>query len=501
MIAEKLQKSILQAAIQGKLTEQLPEDGDVRDLLEEIKAEKARLMKEGKIKKETPLPEITEDEIPFDIPDGWTWIRLGEVITVRGGKRLPEGKKLTQTKTNHIYIRVTDMKNGSIDSSDLHYITDDVCEKIKDYIITSDDLYIVIVGSTIGKVGLVPEVFNNMNLTENAARLTPYRVNKKYLLNLLMSKLLQEQFFEKTKQVGQPKLALARLKSSIIPLPSIAEQQRIVDKIEELMSKISLLEKDELKLNLLQKSFPKKMKDSLLQAAIQGKLTEQLESDGDAQALVADIQKEKERLIKEGKIKKEKALPEITEEEIPFDIPENWCWVRLGDIISLQTGASFKKEQSQEIKTGNVRILRGGNIEDSGYKFFDNDIFLDPNIVKKDILLRKDDLITPSVTSLENVGKIVHIDQDFSDVACGGFVFLIRILEGYQNLSMHVLFCIKSPLVRKKMKELTNKSGQAFYNLGAEKFKNMVIPFPPFAEQQRIIERLEEILPFCDTLE
>ena len=486
MIAEKLRKSILQAAIQGKLTEQLPEDGDARELLAEIKAEKARLVKEGKIKKEKPLPEITEDEIPFDIPEGWAWVRLGEVITVRGGKRLPEGKKLTQTKTNHIYIRVTDMKNGSIDSNDLHYITDDVREKIKDYIITTDDLYIVIVGSTIGKVGLVPEVFNNMNLTENAARLIPYRVNKKYLLNILMSKLLQEQFFEKTKQVGQPKLALARLKSAVIPVPSIAEQKRIVDKIEELISKISLLKKDELKLQLLQKSFPKKMKDSLLQAAIQGKLTEQLESDGDARALVADIQEEKARLIKEGKIKQEKALPEITEEEIPFEIPDNWCWVRLGEVTDYGTG----RQVNQNNIAPNSWILELEDIEKETYKLSSKRFDRKPRSSKNafttgEVLYGK---LRPYLK------KVIIAD---GSGYCSTEIIPFR---GYGNISSSYLkYCMVCPAIDSYINQITH--GMDMPRLGTDKAKQLVIPLPPLDEQQRIVARLELLLPLCDALE
>ena len=145
MIAEKLKKSILQAAIQGKLTKHEPGDGTAAELLQQIAAEKAKFIKEGKIKKEKPLPEITEDEKPFDLPEGWEWCRLGDIITLKGGKRIPAGRQLTTEKTDHIYIRVTDMQNGTILNNDLHYITDDIYKKISDYIIKTDDLYIVII--------------------------------------------------------------------------------------------------------------------------------------------------------------------------------------------------------------------------------------------------------------------------------------------------------------------------------------------------------------------
>jgi type I restriction enzyme S subunit len=169
-----------------------------------------------------------DDEIPFDLPDSWMWVQLGELITVKGGKRLPFGCSLSTTPSDHIYIRVTDMKSGSIDDHDLHYIPDDVYRKISSYVIEENDLYIVIVGSTIGKVGRVPNTFHGMNLTENAARLIPHLIDKEYLLLALMNDFMQSQFTDKTNQVGQPKLALERLKTSHIPIPPLTEQKRIV---------------------------------------------------------------------------------------------------------------------------------------------------------------------------------------------------------------------------------------------------------------------------------
>ena len=232
---EDMQKSILQMAIQGKLVEQRPEEGTAEELYEQIQKEKQKLIKAGKIKKEKPLPEITEDEIPFEIPESWKWVRLGNTVSVRGGKRMPAGTKLTTTPNKHIYIRVTDMQGGTIMDNDLHYVPESIYPKIKQYIITSDDVYIVIVGSTIGKSGLVPKRFDGMNLTENAARLIPVLICKEYLYYLLNTVEIQNQFMDKTKQVGQPKLAIFRLQSTLLPIPPVEEQKRIVTMIEELL--------------------------------------------------------------------------------------------------------------------------------------------------------------------------------------------------------------------------------------------------------------------------
>ena len=231
---EDMKKSILQMAMQGKLVEQRPEEGTADELYEQIVAEKTQLIKEGKIKKEKPLPEITEDEIPFELPASWKWVRLGSIVSVYGGKRIPAGSKLSEENTGHKYIRVADMKDGTVSLDDIKYITDDIYEKIKQYYITSEDIYITVAG-TIGRVGVVPMELNNANLTENADKLVFNRLNKMFLCRMLNSEVIQHQIREATTQVGQPKLAIARIQKLIVPLPPLAEQKRIVAKIEELL--------------------------------------------------------------------------------------------------------------------------------------------------------------------------------------------------------------------------------------------------------------------------
>jgi type I restriction enzyme, S subunit len=203
--------------------------------LKRIQAEKEKLVEEGKIGKEKPLPPIKEEEKPFELPKGWEWVRLGDICTIKGGKRIPKGDPILDIPTDHIYIRVTDMKDGTISDQNLKYISDEVFEKIKRYIIGKDDLYITIAG-TIGNVGEIPEKFNGMNLTENAAKITPYVMDKKYLKFALMSDLVQRQFQEKFNQMAQPKLALIRISSTIFPLPPLNEQKLIVVNVEKLMS-------------------------------------------------------------------------------------------------------------------------------------------------------------------------------------------------------------------------------------------------------------------------
>lgn len=250
-IVRQLRQAILQEAVEGKLSADWRKKNPVRKgdpeydagaLLEKIMAEKEKLIKEGKIRKEKSLAPIKDEEKPFALPEGWVWCRLGDVSEIKGGKRVSNGYKLLKIPTQHIYIRVSDMKNGTIDDSDLHYINEYMYQKIKRYTIGKNDLYMTIVGATIGKCGIVPDKFDNMNLTENAAKIVLHIIDKTFLFHLLSCPLCQGQFVDKTKQVGVQKMALNRLSTTIIPLPPLAEQRAIVSRVDSLLSTLSALE-------------------------------------------------------------------------------------------------------------------------------------------------------------------------------------------------------------------------------------------------------------------
>jgi type I restriction enzyme S subunit len=241
-LVKKLRQQLLLDAVQGKLVEQTPKDEPASELLKKIKAEKQKLIAEKKLKKEKDLPPIKPEEIPFDIPENWVWCRLGEICSIKGGKRVANGYKLLKEPTPFIYIRVSDMKNGTVDDSDLHYLDESMYQKIKQYTISKDDIYMTIVGGTIGKCGLIPDKFHNMNLTENAAKISPILIDKVYLWKCLDSPFCQDQIIDKTKQVGVQKMALNRFSSSLIPIPPIEEQYRIVQKLDELMQCCNELE-------------------------------------------------------------------------------------------------------------------------------------------------------------------------------------------------------------------------------------------------------------------
>ena len=256
-IYDKLKKTVLQEAIQGKLVPQIAEEGSAQELLEQIKEEKRKLVKEGKLKKsalndsaifrgddnkywEKSGDSIVciDEKIPFGIPSSWSWCRLGNIASVKGGKRIPVGEKLTTENTGHMYIRVADMKENTVKTDDIHYISESIYQKIKSYTISTEDLYITVAG-TIGSVGEIPKVFDNANLTENADKIVFRGICKKFLMHCLLSNFVQSQIKKCTTKVGQPKLAIVRIEDLLIPLPPIKEQYRIVHKIEQTASIMS----------------------------------------------------------------------------------------------------------------------------------------------------------------------------------------------------------------------------------------------------------------------
>jgi len=231
---QQLQRTILNLAIRGQLVPQEPSEGTGSDLLAQIKKLKAQMLLEKPIRGEQDVEySIPSNEAGF--PSGWAWAHVDDVAIVQGGKRLPKAATFSKEPTDHIYIRVTDMKNGTINEEDVQYITPEVHRAIARYTISQDDLYITIAG-TIGQVGRVPRFFDGHNLTENAAKIVFRGMDPDYFCMVLSSGFVQQQFRDKTKQMAQPKLALKRILGAKFPLAPLAEQHRIVAKVDELMA-------------------------------------------------------------------------------------------------------------------------------------------------------------------------------------------------------------------------------------------------------------------------
>lgn len=495
MTPEQLKASILQYAIQGKLVEQRPEEGTGEELYQRIQTEKQRLIKEGKIKKEKPLAEITDGEIPFDIPESWKWIKLGEVVSVLGGKRIPVGRTLTTDNTGYKYIRVSDMKDGSVLTDNLLYVPTDIYPSISRYVIHKEDVYITVAG-TIGRVGKIPPEIDGANLTENADRLVFSIIDQDWLIRCLESSLVQQQIIDATTKVGQPKLAIKRIQELLIPLPPLAEQKRIVAKIEELLPYVDRYAAAYEKLEQFNAKFPEDMKKSILQYAIQGKLVEQRPEEGTGEELYQHIQAEKQRLFKEGKIKKEKQLAEIVEDEVPLDIPESWKWVRLLDVVEEKPANGFSPkgvDYQTAVKNLTLTATTSGYFKADAFKYVD--IQLDPD---SKYWLKKDDLLIQRSNSRELVGTSCIYTGDDDAFIYPDLMMKLRVMNGVDV--KYVDYVLKSPLTRNYFSKNASGTSESMPKINQGIVSATLIPLPPLAEQKRIVAKLEEILPLCERL-
>lgn len=494
MIAEQLRKSVLQAAIQGKLTEQLPSDGDARDLLAQIKKERQKLIKEGEIKKAKASESITEDEMPFEIPEKWTWVSLYQLcITeisygiIKLGPEVHDGVKV---------IRCSDVKRGYIITDNIRTVSKELSSQYSRTILNGGELLINVRGS-LGGCAIVPITMFGYNTAREVAVIRLLSdVNGKYVLDILQSDYFEKYMGSNLRGIAYKGLNLSLLSSLLVPLPPFAEQKRIVKRVDELMRKIDEIEKPEKELFDLNKRFPGDMKTSLLQAAIQGKLTEQLPSDGDAGDLIAQIGKERQKLVKEGKIKKENTSKPITEDEMPFEIPENWVWVRVDSLFQVINGdrgkdypAKCKLHSSGSIPFISAINMENKTVSKEGLLFLSEKQFSKLRSGK----LQKNDFV---ICIRGSLGKFCKYPYDTGAIA-SSLVILRRcgtcILDDYFDIYLD------SFLMDEQIQ--TCQNGTAQPNLGATVLSSFYVPLPTLAEQKRIVKRLNELLPLCDELD
>ena len=446
-----------------------------------------------------------EDEIPFELPEGWEWTRIRNISTVKGGKRLPKGMSFSETPTDHAYIRVTDMKNNTIITSDLRFIADDVYEKIKNYIISKDDLYVTIAG-TIGVVGEVPDELDGMNLTENAVKITDITINKTFLCLLIQSEFVQQQFIDKTHQVAMPKLALERILSTLIPICSISEQSSIVSRFNALSVLVNDIQQNNQE--LIDTIFLTKSR--ILDLAIKGKLVPQNPDDEPASVLLDRIRAEKEELIKQGKIKRDKKESVIfkgednsyyetigsktinIDDEIPFDLPDGWEWCRLQTVCYPITDGTHKTPTYTD--TG-YTFLSAKNIA-TGKINWDNVMYI-PKSLHDELYSR----IAPQINDIllakngtTGVAAIVDRDCEFDIYVT---LALLRVIN--EDISpLYLLKIIASPTIQDYFN--SSLKGIGVPNLHLEHIRTTLILIPPIKEQKRIADKVSQLFSLLDSI-
>jgi len=485
MKAETLKKAILQYAMQGKWVEQNPNDEPASILLERIKAEKEQLIKDGKIKKEKPLPPIAEDEIPYELPKGWEWIRLGNLSIINGGYAFKSNEYVNQGVR---VIRISDFDELGLKKDKIVYYTED--KKYDDFILENNDILLAMTGGTVGKSYYVQNLHEIMYVNQRVADIKiSQQVNSKYINYLILSPLTQDKVAS-CKNSTNDNISMQDIKEFYVPLPPLEEQERIVEKLEQILPLVEEYGRNEEKLSKLNSTLPDKIKQSILQYAVQGKLVPQNPDDEPASVLLKRIKAEKEQLIKDGKIKKEKPLPPITDDEINFQIPDSWEWVNL-DSITAQIHYGYTASAESY---GSAKLLRITDIQNNKV-LWENVPFcsISDNDIKKYKLSNRDILIARTGGT---IGKTYIVDN-LSETAVFAS-YLIRAIPLNNINEKYIKIFMESSLYWEQLKSYSMGTGQP--NVNGQSLSKLIIPLPPLAEQQRIVTKIEELLAIVESL-
>lgn len=486
MTAQDLKNSILQLAVQGKLVPQCKDDEPASELVRQIIKERNQNDNNHFIGSSS----VSEEEISFDIPESWILLRLGDFCQICNGNSINatvKQKKYSRQCSGYSYIATKDLGfDHFIDYDNGIYIPK---EETGFKIAIAGSILLCMEGGSAGKkIGILTR---DVCFGNKLCCFTPYVIDCQYLYYYLQSPMFFSDFLgSMTGLIGG--VGSAKLKNLLCPIPPLAEQKRIVAKIEELMPLIEEYGRAEEQLGKLNAEFPDKLRKSILQQAVQGKLTKRDPANEPASELLKRIKAEKEALIKAGKIKKEKPLPAITNDEKPFDIPETWEWVRLCEVSVGQITYGIIKLGEEDSE--GVKVLRCSDIK-KGY------------IVTSSIRTVKKALSEEYARTILNGGEIVINVRG----TLGGCAIVPIELKGYNVarevavipvskliLNKYLMHLLLSPIFDSYL--LENLRGVAYKGLNIELLSSFIIPLPPLGEQKRIVKRVEELLTLCDQL-
>lgn len=505
MKAEQLRKSILQMAIQGKLVPQDSSDEPASVLLEKIRAEKENLIKQGKIKKDKndsvifkgedgkfyekigkEIKDIT-DELPFEIPDTWSWCRFSVFCKINGGFAF-KSENYTNCENGIRVLRISDFDEYGIKNNKKVYYP--YKENLRDYFLEESDIVMCMTGGTVGKTLLIESLQEKMLVNQRVADIKINKaISNKYVYFVLVSSYIRE-IIKDSKNSTNDNISIDLIKSFLLPIPPLNEQKRIIGAIEKFEPLLAEYEKLEQQATKLDNEIFDKLKKSVLQYAIQGKLVPQDSSDEPASVLLSQIKAEKENLIKQGKIKKEKPLPPITDDEKPFDIPDNWEWTRIKDITQSYIGITYKP--ADVVKEGGNIVLRSSNIQNGKLDLTDL-VRVNLNLAEKFMVKKNDIIICARNGSKKLVGKSAIIDQDIKNMTFGAFMAICR-----TNFYKYIAKYLQSNCF---FEQLANVSGTTTINqLTQNNFNAFMVPLPPLNEQKRIVARIEEIFAQIDKI-
>ena len=512
MTAQQLKNSILLMAVQGKLVPQDPNDEPASVLLERIHAEKERLIKEKKIKREknpsvifkgadnTPYEKVGDevrslaDEVPFDIPDSWEWVRLSQIALVLNGdrgKNYPSKEKLVSSGIPFISALNLD-GNTVINDANLLCVTEEQYNLLANGKLEKGDIVVCIRGS-LGKHAKYP--FEKGAIASSLVILRAL-CGDEALSDYIMMWLDSPAFFSEIRKydngTAQPNLAAKSLEQFFVPIPPISEQKRILEKLDKLGSSLLSYDAAHSKSHLLAATFPEALKKSILQEAVQGKLVSQDPSDESAEALLERIRAEKQRLIKEGKIKKDKhesvifrrdnshyekldGIERCIDDEIPFDIPDSWVWSRFGQVISLLSGTDFKPEEYNDSQKGTPYITGASSLSENG-------ILLNRWTETPRVIANRGDVLL--VCKGSGYGKTVICDIEEAHIARQ-----IMAIKRFVTLDMHYVRLF----LQANFDKIKSKGQGVIPGIDRNSVMNLLFPIPPLSEQHRIVEKHQEL--------
>ena len=474
MDTKALRQKILDLAIHGKLVPQAPNDQPASVLLERIKAEKERLIKEGKIKRSKKSAKTSDtphyENVPFEIPNSWVWTTIEEICSKIGSGSTPRGSNYS---ANGIpFFRSQNVYNDRLVYDDIKYISEEVHQKMKGTEVLANDLLLNITGGSLGRCAVVPADFNCGNVSQHVCIMRSVLVEPEYFHALVLSS-----YFAKSMKItgsgreGLPKYSLEQM---AFPLPPLSEQQRIVMEIEKLFALIDQIEHS--KVNL--QTIIKQTKSKILDLAIHGKLVPQDPNDEPAIELLKRIN------------------PDFT----PCDnghsrkLPQGWYSVTANDVCSIIGGVSYNKADIQD--TG-IRVLRGGNIQNGKVIDCFDDVFISLSYQNNDNQVQRGDIIVVASTGSQTlIGKTGFADRDIPKTQIGAFLRIVRPKQ--KTLSPYIRLIFQTDAYKDYIRNVAK--GSNINNVKNAHLQNFQICLPPLEEQQRIVQKIEELFSSLDDI-
>jgi len=471
MIAERLRQAVLHAAISGYLTKQHVADGNAIEIINGLKDRRKSLEREGVLKKRKPLPIITEPPSGYELPQNWVLVRFGDLFTRMGAGSTPLGGAKVYTPDGIMFLRSQNVYNDGLRLDGVARISQETHEKMANTKVEGGDILLNITGASIGRSAIVPSLgWETANVNQHVSILRPLDDEiTSYLHLMITSPYFQGLIAESSPGASRDGLAIKRMELFPVPIPPLAEQKRILQRVNQILPLIDHLAELEREREHLDAEFGPALERAILQAALSGQLSIQLPEDGNAPALIKEITAERAQLVKEGKLKKQKQLPPVTETEWLFDIPVNWAWARLGDIFSMQAG---KNVPTGTIQPNGMYACYGGN----GIRGF--------------------------VPSYNREGTFPIIGRQGAlcgniNVATGKFFATEHavVVESFAGCSKT---WIAKTLTALNLNQYATSTAQP--GISVEKIAKTLIPVPPLAEQERIAEKLDNLLPLVESI-